>query len=93
MYRQIWIHPDDRQFQRIVFRTTPDSQILDYTLNTVTFGVNCAPYLAIRTLHKLAEDCADNHPTVSHIIRNDMYVDDVLTGSHLMHEAKSSQRT
>ena len=32
-----------------------------YELKTVTFGVNFAPYLAIRTLHQLASDCESSY--------------------------------
>ncbi|XP_075156162.1 uncharacterized protein LOC142229484 [Haematobia irritans] len=52
------------------------------TTKTVTFGVNAAPYLAIRTLLQLSNDCSDSHPMASQIIRDDMYVDDVLSGCH-----------
>lgn len=47
-------------------------------MNTVTFGVNCAPYLAIRTLLELAKQCEPETPVVSEILRDFMYVDDVL---------------
>lgn len=48
MYRQIVMHSDDRNLQRIVWR---DDQIIkEYQLNTVTYGLACAPFLAIRTL-------------------------------------------
>ncbi|XP_075162717.1 uncharacterized protein LOC142235346 [Haematobia irritans] len=82
MYRQILVHEDDTHFQRILFRPSPTSPIRDYALRTVTFGVNCAPYLAIRTLIQLARDSEDSYPRAAKIIKNDMYVDDVLSGAH-----------
>ncbi|XP_075167700.1 uncharacterized protein LOC142239822 [Haematobia irritans] len=78
MYRQILIHPDQASYQRIVFRLAPDDVIRDFELNTVTFGVNCAPYLAIRTLLKLADDVEGEFPTAAEIIGSQMYVDDIL---------------
>ncbi|GBP06897.1 hypothetical protein EVAR_67454_1 [Eumeta japonica] len=39
MYRQILVHPSDRQFQRILFQPGPDSPVTDYQLKTVTFGL------------------------------------------------------
>lgn len=48
---------------------------------TVTFGVSCAPYLAIRTLHQLAQDEKLEHPAAANCLVNDFYVDDALTGS------------
>ncbi|GBP03618.1 hypothetical protein EVAR_91305_1 [Eumeta japonica] len=49
MYRQILVQPSDRQFQRILFQPGPDSPV-----ENGNFGVNSAPYLAIRTLLQLA---------------------------------------
>ncbi|XP_017493933.1 PREDICTED: uncharacterized protein LOC108382046 [Rhagoletis zephyria] len=54
MYRQILLHEGDQDYQQIVFRSETNSPIHDYKLKTVTFGVNCAPYITIRTLHQLA---------------------------------------
>ncbi|XP_075154241.1 uncharacterized protein LOC142227692 [Haematobia irritans] len=82
MYRQILVHSDDINFQRVLFRPSPTSPIRDYALKTVTFGVNCAPYLAIRTLIQLAQDLEGSYPLAAEIIRKEMYVDDVLSGAH-----------
>ncbi|XP_070068060.1 uncharacterized protein [Drosophila takahashii] len=87
MYRQIWVDPKHTPFQRILFRNK-EGDIRDYELKTVTFGVNCAPYLAIRVLKQLADDVDQQFPKASHIIRNFMYVDDVLAGSNSQQEAQ-----
>ncbi|XP_051858132.1 uncharacterized protein LOC127565087 [Drosophila albomicans] len=89
MYRQILVDPNHTRFQRLLFRT-PDEKLCDFELNTVTFGVNCAPYLAIRVLHQLASDVRDRYPLASDIIANYMYVDDVLAGAHTMQAAVSA---
>ncbi|XP_075150742.1 uncharacterized protein LOC142224843 [Haematobia irritans] len=91
MYRQILIHPDQASYQRIVFRLAPDDIIQDFELNTVTFGVNCAPYLAIRTLLRLADDVEGEFPTAAEIIRSQMYVDDILAGAHSLDDAMTSR--
>ncbi|XP_075158049.1 uncharacterized protein LOC142231320 [Haematobia irritans] len=77
--------------QRIVFRDSPQKDVQDYELQTVTFGVNCAPYLAIRTLLQLADDSEDDYPHAAHILRRCMYVDDVLTGYHDVDTAVESR--
>ncbi|XP_073838563.1 uncharacterized protein [Musca autumnalis] len=82
MYRQIRVDPAHTPLQRIVFRDSPQKPVQDFELQTVTFGVNCAPYLAIRTLLQLADDTNDRYPLAAHILRRCMYVDDVLTGYH-----------
>ena len=82
MYRQILVHEEDTRFQRIIFRDSPDKEIQDFELKTVTFGVNCAPYLALRTLKQLAEDEEKRFPFGAKILRESMYVDDALVGGH-----------
>ncbi|XP_075151218.1 uncharacterized protein LOC142225329 [Haematobia irritans] len=82
MYRQIRVNPRETRFQRILFRFDSNDKIEDFELQTVTFGVNAAPYLAIRSLLQLAQDCYTSYPIASKIIRDDMYVDDVLSGCH-----------
>lgn len=75
MYRQIWIDPRDRDYQRIIWNNR------DYQLNTVTYGTVSAPYLALRVMKQLVENEGRSHPTASTILQNNTYVDDVLFGS------------
>ncbi|XP_065372164.1 uncharacterized protein LOC135964036 [Calliphora vicina] len=82
MYRQILLDPEHANFQRIVFRRNPQDDLKDYELKTVTFGINCAPFSAIRTLHQLADDVEEKWPLASKILRDMMYVDDALVGAH-----------
>ncbi|XP_075161640.1 uncharacterized protein LOC142234394 [Haematobia irritans] len=91
MYRQIRVNSAHTSLQRIVFRDSPQKDVQDYELQTVTFGVNCAPYLAIRTLLQLADDSEDEYPHAAHILRRCMYVDDVLTGYHNVDTAVESR--
>ncbi|XP_075157751.1 uncharacterized protein LOC142231017 [Haematobia irritans] len=91
MYRQVLLHPEDRKYQLIFFRSNSDDQVKIYQLKTVTFGINCAPFLAIRSLIQLSEDCKENFELGSHVLRNETYVDDVLSGGHDIEEAKAKQ--
>ncbi|XP_037820360.1 uncharacterized protein LOC119609586 [Lucilia sericata] len=92
MYRQIMINESDRPYQRILFRNVTTGNIEDYELTTVTFGINCAPYLAIRTLLQLADESETLNPLASLILRNETYVDDVLSGGHTLESAIESQK-
>lgn len=92
MYRAIKMHPDDQQFQRILWRFDSNHQIREYELTTVTYGTKAAPFLAIRTLKQLAEDVEKNYPLAAKIINDDFYVDDVLTGANTIEEAEEIQR-
>lgn len=84
MYRQILIHPEDRRFQLIFWYH--EEKIKTFQLNTVTFGVSSAPYLAIRTIQQLADDEITNFPRAAQILKNDLYVDDLLTGADSLEE-------
>ena len=91
MYRQILLHPDDRRYQLVLWRANKDSEISDYELNTVTYGLNCAPYLAIRTLRQLASDEQQRFPRAAAILQRDVYMDDVVTGADSIEEATDLQ--
>lgn len=82
MYRQIYLDEGHTRFQRIIFRKNPNEDIHDFELKTVTFGINCAPFLAIRTLLQLATDVEKELPLAAKILREMMYVDDALAGAH-----------
>jgi hypothetical protein len=91
MYRQILISPKDRDFQRIIWRSSPDDALEEYVLNTVTYGISSAPFLAIRTLLQLADDEQGRFPGAAEILRTDVYMDDIVTGCHSTAEALELQ--
>ena len=80
MYRQILLHPDDRNFQ-LIFWYYEGKQYV-YRLNTVTFGIKPSPFLAIRAVNQLADDESKNFPRASKIVKRDLYVDNLLTGAN-----------
>lgn len=61
MYRQILVHSEDRM-QQILWRCKAQDNIQEYRLNTVTYGLVCAPFLAMRTLRQLAKDEGKRYP-------------------------------
>ncbi|XP_063230485.1 uncharacterized protein LOC134535345 [Bacillus rossius redtenbacheri] len=92
MYRQIMVDKEHQEYQRIVWRCSPTDPIVDYRLQTVTYGVSSAPYLAIRTLHQLAQDEQCIFPQAAHVLKSDFYVDDVVTGANSVEEAIALQK-
>ncbi|GFW80158.1 DUF1758 domain-containing protein [Trichonephila clavipes] len=88
MYRMLWINPDQRKLQRILWRENMDEPIKTFELSTVTYRTTSAPFLATRTLKQLAIDEAENFPLGSSVVMSDMYIDDVLTGAETLLEAK-----
>lgn len=87
MYRQIEVHPDDRNFQRIIWRDSKSDPIKHYRLKTVTYGTACAPFLATRALNQLAIDNSKQFPAASAVIKRDFYVDDLMSGSNTLEDA------
>ena len=85
MYRQIHIKEEDRRFQRILWRELTD-EIVTYELNTVTFGLAPAPYLAVRTIHQLVDDEGSGFPLAVNPLKRDLYMDDLLTGASTIEE-------
>ncbi|KAK9694404.1 Pao retrotransposon peptidase [Popillia japonica] len=81
MYRQVWIDEEQRKYQKNLWRENPNDELKSYTLNTVTFGMAAAPFLAIRSLVEIAKINEDTYPNESQIIKRHFYVDDLLTGS------------
>ncbi|XP_017875054.1 uncharacterized protein LOC108621956 [Ceratina calcarata] len=89
MFRQIQVHPEDTDWQRILWRIRPDDPVQDYRLTTVTYGTACAPFLALRVLRQLAEDERERYPAGANIIESHSYVDDILAGAEDENQARS----
>jgi hypothetical protein len=87
MYRQIAVHPQDRDLQRILWRYSCEEPVQEYRLTTVTYGTSSAPFLATRCLKKLADDNKCQHPRAAQVLSNDFYVDDLLSGTSTTEEA------
>lgn len=88
MYRQINVTPAHRDYQRILWRTHADEPIQEYVLNTVTYGVSSSPFLACRTIQQLANDEGHKYPKAKAVLTSDIYVDDVVTGSTSLSDAR-----
>ncbi|GFX25004.1 uncharacterized protein TNCV_1279401 [Trichonephila clavipes] len=81
MYRTILINPKQRNLQRIVWCESEHESPKIYELSTVTYGTVSAPYLAQRTLTQLSMDEEANSPIAASVLRNNLYMDDVLCGA------------
>ncbi|KAL0839000.1 hypothetical protein ABMA28_016997 [Loxostege sticticalis] len=93
MYRQVRLHSEDADYHRILWRSSPQEPVEEYRLLTVTFGTASAPYLAIKTLKQIAQDEECNYgSSIADIVRQDFYVDDVLTGKDTDSDAIDAQK-
>ena len=79
MFRQIKIHPDDRNFQRILWRNSPDEGMY--------MVLRQLRSLALRVLLQLAEDEEYRFPLGTQIIRLNSYIDDIFAGADTLSQA------
>ncbi|XP_055634184.1 uncharacterized protein LOC129774468 [Toxorhynchites rutilus septentrionalis] len=81
MFRQINIDPKDAPLQSILWRADENENLATYELSTVTYGTKPAPFLATRTLKQLASDERERYPLAAKAVEEDMYIDDLITGT------------
>ncbi|XP_063979927.1 uncharacterized protein LOC135163952 [Diachasmimorpha longicaudata] len=79
MFRQIRIHSDDWNLQRILWRD--ENQLITFQLTTVTYGQTCAPWLALRVLQQLTADDGHRYPKAVPSLSKGRYVDDIYGGA------------
>ncbi|XP_059045532.1 uncharacterized protein LOC131841265 [Achroia grisella] len=84
MFRQIWLNLKDQNLQKIIWRENKTEELKEYNLATVTYGTKAAPFLAMMTLKRLAQDEKIHYPNSSapQILEESFYMDDLLHGTH-----------
>ncbi|XP_067209114.1 uncharacterized protein [Linepithema humile] len=87
MYQQINVHPEDWDFQRILW-INQNKEIVTYQLTTVTYGLACAPFLALRTLAQLIEDDGFKFSLAIPSLTKRRYVDDIFGGADSIPQAQ-----
>lgn len=92
MYRQVLIDPSERCYQHILWRENPSDPIKTYELNTNTYGLRSAPFIAVRTLLQLATDEGARYPNASKLLREGFFVDDLLWSVNSEEEAYNIQQ-
>ncbi len=91
-YPQTKVSPKHTDFQRFLWRETPQEPIQDWRMKRVTFGLTSAPFLAIRALHHLANSQSATHPWASQVIKEEFLVDNLLSGADDVESALELQR-
>lgn len=89
MYRQIFIAPQQRNLQKILWRSSPSEPLRHYELNTVTFGLSPSPFIATRALNYIADNC--QFPEAAAVIKSSFYVDDLVFSFDSVEEGKKLQ--
>ncbi|XP_012273599.1 uncharacterized protein LOC105696037 [Orussus abietinus] len=87
MFRQIWIHPEDRTYQRILWREKPEDELKTCVLKTVSYRLKPSPYYAVGVLRTLAKQYESKFPRAAAATLRDFYMDDLLSGADTHEEA------
>ncbi|GFT02699.1 uncharacterized protein TNCV_829651 [Trichonephila clavipes] len=88
MYRMILIDSEQLCLQQILWKDNKHDRVKTYELQTVTYGMTSAPYLAQRTLRQLSYDEENKFPVAAPVLRSQFYMDDAET----LEEARELQR-
>ncbi|XP_072400437.1 uncharacterized protein [Diabrotica undecimpunctata] len=86
MYRQVMVHKRFHPLQLIVWRNNPNEELQTYALNRVVYGTASGPYLATRCLVQLAIENEKSNPEAARVIKNDFFVDDLITGANSVNQ-------
>ncbi|XP_031342961.1 uncharacterized protein LOC116170598 [Photinus pyralis] len=92
MFRCIIVHPDDRKYFHIFWRSNPNEPIREWEHTRVIFGATSSPFLANRTIQKLVEDEGRYYPKAALALSHQTFVDDILTGATSKTEALELKR-
>lgn len=86
-YRTIEVNPDQRKYQRILWRESPNDPVQIYKLNTLVYGQAYSSFGATRALQEIANQNRAKYPDAAKVIEKDFYVDDMLTGAPTVEQA------
>ena len=87
MYRAVEMAPGDRDLHRFVWRADHTSQLADYRMTRVTFGVAASPFAAVRALQQTAADFGHDYILATPHVYESFYVYDCLAGAQTPQEA------
>ena len=91
MFRMILVDEADWPYQNIYWRASSAEAIQVYSLKTVTYGLSCAPFLALRVIQQLCADEGHRFPLANKALSSDIYVDDLVTGADNVDEVCALQ--
>ncbi|XP_049955088.1 uncharacterized protein LOC126471064 [Schistocerca serialis cubense] len=90
-YRQVLVADEDSSYQRILWRSDRSAPLQEYQLKTVTYGMTCSPFPAVRCLLQLAHEEGERIEAAN-ILTNHFYVDDCISGCDNAEAAINAQQ-
>ncbi|XP_060861782.1 uncharacterized protein LOC132938783 [Metopolophium dirhodum] len=92
MFRQVEVAEEDRNLQRIVWRSNPSEALRTYRLGRVAYGTTSASFMTTKCLSVLSEEFNSQFPNAAKAVRTDFYMDDLLSGAQTEEECLRLQR-
>lgn len=89
MFHQIYIREDDRDALRFMFSDSPGGKLRFYQMNVMVFGAVSSPCTSQFVKNLIAEENEKNYPKISKLIKNYIYVDDLLLSVNSLNEAQN----
>jgi len=91
MYRQVLVLPKYRTYQHIFWRASPVNELKECELNTVTYGLNCALFLALHVLNDLSDEECVGLTKLYDALTYQTYVDDICVEADSVNDLKKLQ--
>lgn len=92
MYRRIELHPNDAEYQLILWKFELNGELYVLKIVVVGFGITCAPDIAILVVRKVVRDEEKDFPLAVEIIEKETYVDNIFSGSHTIETAEKRKQ-
>lgn len=87
MFLQILMSEKDVEYQKIFWRFNRQTEPQEYVLTTVIFGMKSSPFLALKTMLKLAELYENEFPMAARATKEERYMDDYMSGADTLQQA------
>ncbi|XP_045022777.1 uncharacterized protein LOC116935689 [Daphnia magna] len=78
MYSRIRLKPSDARFHRFLWQEPGSEKIFTYQMDRLPFGLNCSPFIALKTVQRAAADAKTGKKDCIEAVENNMYMDDLL---------------
>ncbi len=88
MFREVWLDPNDRDLHRFFMRNE-SGRLEEFRMTRLTFGVRTSPFIATQVLRQLADNHESSYPVAAKNIRENFYVDDLLSGADTVDEVNN----
>ena len=93
MFLQIRIHPEDRTWLRFLWKEIgTQGPLRTWQFNSLPFGLVSSPFIAIKVIDHHLEQYQDQFPDIVRLVRESIYVDDLLLSVASPEEAARVQK-